>query len=57
MWWSAVLLLCLSPVISWARGGGGCLAEGTLVLTPDGSGCHRKAEEGRPCLERRGGEA
>jgi predicted lipid-binding transport protein (Tim44 family) len=37
MWWSAVLLLCLSPVISWARGGGGCLAEGTRVLTPEGS--------------------
>ena len=36
MWWAAVLLLCLSPVISWARGGGGCLAKGTLVSTPDG---------------------
>ncbi|MGZ3539121.1 MAG: Hint domain-containing protein, partial [Thermodesulfobacteriota bacterium] len=36
MWWSAVLLLCLSPVVSWARGGGGCLAKGTLVSTPYG---------------------
>ncbi len=35
MWWS-VLVLCLNPVISWARGGGGCLAEGTLVSTPEG---------------------
>ena len=36
--WSAVmLLLCLAPELSWARGGGGCLAEGTRVLTPEGA--------------------
>ena len=34
---AAILLLCLTPVVSWARGGGGCLAEGTLVLTPKGT--------------------
>ncbi len=26
----------LLPSLSWARGGGGCLVEGTLVLTPSG---------------------
>ena len=46
MWWSAVLLLCLSPVISWARGGGGCLAEGTLVSTPDGSVAIERLKKG-----------
>ncbi len=46
--WSAVLLLCLSPVISWARGGGGCLAEGTLVLTPDGSVAIERLKKGDP---------
>jgi predicted lipid-binding transport protein (Tim44 family) len=44
--WSAVLLLCLSPVISWARGGGGCLAEGTLVSTPDGSVAIERLKKG-----------
>jgi predicted lipid-binding transport protein (Tim44 family) len=29
-----IILVLLAPVSSWARGGGGCLAEGTLVLTP-----------------------
>ena len=35
--WALVLLLLWSaPSLSWARGGGGCLAEGTPVLTPEG---------------------
>jgi predicted lipid-binding transport protein (Tim44 family)/3-dehydroquinate synthase class II len=46
MWWAAVLLLCLSPVISWARGGGGCLAEGTRVLTPEGAVAIEKLKKG-----------
>jgi predicted lipid-binding transport protein (Tim44 family)/uncharacterized membrane protein YgcG len=29
-------LLFLTPAFAWARGGGGCLAEGTPVLTPSG---------------------
>ena len=36
MGWVFILSLCLTPHVSWARGGGGCLAEGTLVLTPEG---------------------
>jgi predicted lipid-binding transport protein (Tim44 family) len=31
-----MLLFLLTPALSWARGGGGCLAEGTPVLTPTG---------------------
>ena len=34
---SILFLLILTPVLAWARGGGGCLAEGTPVLTPSGS--------------------
>ena len=46
MWWLAVILLCLNPVTSWARGGGGCLAEGTLVSTPDGSVAIERLKKG-----------
>ncbi len=35
-WLMVLLLAAFSPGDSWARGGGGCLREGTLVLTPDG---------------------
>ena len=31
-----MLLFLLAPALSWARGGGGCLVEGTPVLTPEG---------------------
>lgn len=31
-----MLLILFAPALSWARGGGGCLAEGTPVLTPAG---------------------
>jgi predicted lipid-binding transport protein (Tim44 family) len=34
--WMVMLLLVIAPISSWARGGGGCLAEGTLVKTPTG---------------------
>lgn len=45
--WSAVmLLLCLAPELSWARGGGGCLAEGTRVLTPEGAVAIEKLKKG-----------
>ena len=41
-----LLLLFLTPVVSWARGGGGCLAEGTLVSTPGGSVAIEKLKKG-----------
>ena len=45
--WSAVMLfLCLAPELSWARGGGGCLAEGTRVLTPEGAVAIEKLKKG-----------
>lgn len=34
---SMLLVIFLGPDPSWARGGGGCLEEGTQVLTPTGS--------------------
>ena len=34
--WMVILLIFLAPISSWARGGGGCLAEGSLVETPTG---------------------
>jgi predicted lipid-binding transport protein (Tim44 family) len=34
--WATMLLFLLVPGEVWARGGGGCLAEGTPVLTPAG---------------------
>jgi predicted lipid-binding transport protein (Tim44 family)/3-dehydroquinate synthase class II len=37
IWWMAALLFLFAPGPSWARGGGGCLAEGTRVLTPQGA--------------------
>lgn len=47
--WSAVmLLLYLAPEPSWARGGGGCLAESTLVLTPGGVVAIEKLKKGDP---------
>jgi len=33
---AGLILLLMLPVISWARGGGGCLEEGTPVWTPKG---------------------
>ena len=36
-WVIAVLLMVFPAGPSWARGGGGCLGEGTLVLTPGGA--------------------
>ncbi len=34
--WVVWLLVSLAPMAAWGRGGGGCLAEGTPVLTPSG---------------------
>ncbi len=33
---AGLVLISIFPVLSWARGGGGCLEEGTPVLTPNG---------------------
>ena len=33
---AGLILILIFPVSSWARGGGGCLEEGTPVLTPQG---------------------
>jgi predicted lipid-binding transport protein (Tim44 family)/3-dehydroquinate synthase class II len=46
IWLTAALLFFLAPKLSWARGGGGCLAEGTRVLTPEGSVAIEKLKEG-----------
>ena len=46
IWWTAVLLFLLAPEPSWARGGGGCLAEGTRVLTPEGAVAIEKLKKG-----------
>ena len=50
IWWMAVLLFFLTPEPSWARGGGGCLAEGTRVLTPEGPVSVEKLKEGDAVL-------
>jgi predicted lipid-binding transport protein (Tim44 family) len=44
--WTVMLLLCLASEPSWARGGGGCLAEGTRVLTPEGAVAIEKLKKG-----------
>jgi predicted lipid-binding transport protein (Tim44 family) len=36
IWLMVALAVGLPISLAWARGGGGCLREGTLVLTPDG---------------------
>jgi predicted lipid-binding transport protein (Tim44 family) len=33
----AIWLALIAPVTSWGRGGGGCLVEGTQILTPNGA--------------------
>jgi len=38
----------LVPIASWARGGGGCLAEGTQVATPHGTVSIEKLKAGDP---------
>jgi len=43
---TAALLFLLAPELSWARGGGGCLAEGTRVLTPEGAVAIEKLKKG-----------
>ena len=46
VWWMAALLFLFAPESSWARGGGGCLAEGTRVLTPQGAVAIEKLKKG-----------
>ena len=41
-----ILSLCLVPHLSWARGGGGCLVEGTQILTPKGFVAIERLEKG-----------
>ena len=45
-WLLAVLLMALAPGTTWARGGGGCLAEGTLIRTPGGWATIESLQEG-----------
>ena len=44
--WMVILSLCLVPHLSWARGGGGCLVEGTQILTPKGFVAIEQLEKG-----------
>ncbi len=46
IWLIVALLFFVAPEPSWARGGGGCLAEGTRVLTPEGPVAVEKLKEG-----------
>ena len=46
--WALMLFLGLTPVSSWARGGGGCVAEGTAVFTPQGAIVIEKLKPGDP---------
>jgi predicted lipid-binding transport protein (Tim44 family) len=43
---SVLLAVLIGPDFSWARGGGGCLEEGTLVLTPTGATAIEKLQTG-----------
>ena len=53
---AAMLLLFLAPRGSWARGGGGCLAEGTPVLTPSGPVAIEKLRVGEAVWSVQGGK-
>jgi len=46
--WIVILSLCLVPHLSWSRGGGGCLVEGTQVVTPNGAVAIEKLKKGDP---------
>ena len=45
-----LFLLFLAPIPSWARGGGGCLMEGTQVGAPHGTVAIEKLKKGDPVL-------
>ena len=45
---AAILLLLLAEAPVWARGGGGCLAKGTPVMTPAGDIAIEKLRVGNP---------
>ncbi len=53
----AVLLVVLSAGSAWARGGGGCLREGTAVLTPAGKTAIEKLRPGDMVLGITGGRS
>lgn len=44
--WITIISVCLVPPLSWARGGGGCLVEGTQILTPKGVVAIEQLEKG-----------
>jgi predicted lipid-binding transport protein (Tim44 family) len=46
--WIVILLIQLAPNLLWARGGGGCLAEGTLIATPKGVVAIERLRPGDP---------
>ena len=46
IWLSVLLAFFIGPDPSWARGGGGCLEEGTQVLTPTGSTAIERLQPG-----------
>jgi len=48
--WIVILSLCFVPHLSWSRGGGGCLVEGTQVVTPNGAVAIEKLKKGDPVL-------
>jgi predicted lipid-binding transport protein (Tim44 family) len=45
-----MILILLVPIASWARGGGGCLAESTQVATPHGTVAIEDLKTGDPVL-------
>jgi hypothetical protein len=55
--WAITLFFLLAPALSWARGGGGCLAEGTPVLTPSGPIAIEKLRVGDGVVSIAGGKA
>jgi len=46
----SILLVFLASTPAWGRGGGGCLAKGTPILTPTGSIAIEKLRPGDPVL-------
>ena len=45
-----LVTILFGPILSWARGGGGCLMEGTQVATPLGPIAIEKLKKGDPVL-------
>lgn len=53
---AVIILLLLASSPAFARGGGGCIANGTPILTPSGSIAIEKLQPGDPVLSISGGE-